>query len=84
MDLAAQFNLSVTAYGELLTPAEPAYGTLSLNAAQILDPAPVSPIEAAPFQLLAASIRTARKTAAAQDVIVAPGMVAGNTGASLS
>ncbi|KAJ6529669.1 hypothetical protein B0H19DRAFT_968101 [Mycena capillaripes] len=79
MDLASQFNLSVTAYGEQLTPPGPAYGSLLLHAPQTLDPAPVSPVTAAPFKLLAASIRTARKTAGADDVVVAPGMVAGNT-----
>ncbi|KAF7354336.1 Carboxypeptidase S [Mycena venus] len=64
MDLARKFNLSVTAYGELLTPPGSTYGSVALRAPQSLDPAPVSPISAPPFRVLAGSIRTARNTAA--------------------
>jgi Gly-Xaa carboxypeptidase len=80
MDLVAKFNLSVMVNGQLLTPVGPAYGSLSLRTPQSLDPAPVSPIYGA-FRLLARSIRTARRTAGAY-VIVAPGLLTGNTGAS--
>jgi hypothetical protein len=80
MDLAAKFNLSVTAYGELLTPAGPASGSVSLRAPQSLDPAPISPISAQPFQVLAGSILTARNTSSEAEVFVAPGLMTGNTG----
>ncbi|KAJ7865373.1 carboxypeptidase S [Mycena olivaceomarginata] len=79
MDLAAKFNLSVTAYGELLTPAGPASGSVSLRAPQSLDPAPISPISAQPFQVLAGSILTARNTSSEAEVFVAPGLMTGNT-----
>ncbi|KAJ6599934.1 hypothetical protein DFH09DRAFT_1129085 [Mycena vulgaris] len=89
-DLAAQFNLSVTAYGERLTPADAAaaaYGTLELSAPQTLEPAPVTPSDAPPFRLLAGTIRTAFRTARQgksgaekeQDVFVTPGIMTGNT-----
>jgi Gly-Xaa carboxypeptidase len=82
MDLAAQFNLSVTAYGEPLTPAGPAHGSLSLRAPLSLDPAPVSPTTGA-FRLLARTIHTTRRTRG-ETVVVAPGLLTGNTGASES
>ncbi|KAJ7737703.1 hypothetical protein B0H16DRAFT_1664708 [Mycena metata] len=59
-DLAARFNLSVTAFGELLTPAAAAsasYGSLSLRAPETLEPSPISPSDAAPFHLFAGTIR---------------------------
>ncbi|KAJ6572285.1 carboxypeptidase S [Mycena capillaripes] len=91
-DLAARFNLSVTAYGELLTPAAEAaaaYGTLELSAPQILEPAPVAPSDAAPFRLLAGTIRATFHAARAgagvnggekeKEIFVSPGMMSGNT-----
>ncbi|KAJ7154545.1 carboxypeptidase S [Mycena filopes] len=87
-DLAARFNLSVTAYGELLTPAAAAaaaYGSLSLSSPQILEPAPVSPSDAPAFALLAGSIRATFRAARADiegaetEIFVAPGMMTGNT-----
>ncbi|KAK7036266.1 carboxypeptidase S [Favolaschia claudopus] len=84
MDLAEKYNLSVIAYGEPLTPADiPTYGSVLIRAPIHLEPAPVSPIEAKPFQILAGSIRTARQTGMRttrdDDVYVAPGMMTGNT-----
>ncbi|KAJ6480583.1 carboxypeptidase S [Mycena vitilis] len=79
MDLARKFNLSVTAYGERLTPEGPYSGSLLLSASLSPDPAPTAPINAPPFQLLAASIRTARKLGGANDAIVAPGVMTGGT-----
>ncbi|KAJ7197362.1 carboxypeptidase S [Mycena pura] len=85
-ELATRFNLSVTAYGELLTPADaPAYGALSLSALRALEPAPVTPSVARPFRLLAGSIRAtfaaarAGKDTADKEVFVSPGMMTGNT-----
>ncbi|KAJ7657179.1 carboxypeptidase S [Mycena polygramma] len=79
MDLAHKFNLSVTAYGERLTPEGPYSGSLLLSASLSPDPAPAAPINAPPFQLLATSIRSARKVGGADDVIVAPGLMTGGT-----
>ncbi|KAJ7610749.1 carboxypeptidase S [Mycena polygramma] len=79
MNLAHKFNLSVTAYGERLTPEGPSSGSLLLSASLSPEPAPTAPINAPPFQLLAASIRTARKIGGADDVIVAPGLMTGGT-----
>ncbi|KAJ7670374.1 carboxypeptidase S [Mycena rosella] len=83
MDLAAQFNLSVTAYGELLTAVgASAYGTLELSAPQTLEPAPITPSDTPAFRLLAGTIRTAFQTArkdAQETIFVTPGMMTGNT-----
>ncbi|KAJ7670380.1 hypothetical protein B0H17DRAFT_1141861 [Mycena rosella] len=84
MDLAAQFNLSVTAYGELPTAAGvSAYGILELSAPQTLEPTPITPSDAMAFRLLAGTIRTAFQTArkgVQQDALFAtPGMMTGNT-----
>ncbi|KAJ7197354.1 hypothetical protein GGX14DRAFT_667815 [Mycena pura] len=85
-ELAARFNLSVTAYGELLTPADaPAYGALSLSALRALEPAPVTPSVAPLFRLLAGSIRATFAAAGAgkdtehKEVFVSPGMMTRNT-----
>ncbi|KAJ7034591.1 hypothetical protein C8F04DRAFT_956270 [Mycena alexandri] len=85
-DLAARFNLSVTAYGELLTPAAAAsYGSLTLTSPQNLEPAPVTPSDAPAYHLLAGTIRstfyTARKDVEGgkTHISVAPGMMTGNT-----
>ncbi|KAF7291986.1 Carboxypeptidase S [Mycena indigotica] len=84
--LAAEFNLSVTAYGEHLTPlGAPAYGTLELTAPQTLEPAPIAPSDAKPFKLLAGTIRAVFKTARAdtldkdKEIFVMPGIMSGNT-----
>ncbi|KAF7318359.1 Carboxypeptidase S [Mycena chlorophos] len=87
LGLAKEFNLSVTAYGQQLTPADvPAYGTLELTAPQTLEPAPIAPSDAKPFKLLAATIRATFKTARSgvedekeQEIYVMPGIMTGNT-----
>ncbi|KAJ6494687.1 hypothetical protein C8R47DRAFT_1318622 [Mycena vitilis] len=87
-DLAARFNLSFTAYGELLTPAADAaaaYGTLELSAPLALEPAPVAPSDAAPFRLLSGTIRATFHAARAgkdekeKEIFVTPGMMSANT-----
>ncbi|KAJ7056189.1 hypothetical protein C8F01DRAFT_1157035 [Mycena amicta] len=85
-ELAAEFNLSVKAYGEQLTPlGVPAYGTLELTAPQTLEPAPIAPSDAKPFKVLAGTIRTTFKTARAnksaedEEIFVMPGIMSGNT-----
>ncbi|KAJ7245403.1 hypothetical protein B0H12DRAFT_1127803 [Mycena haematopus] len=89
LDLAERFNLSVTAYGEHLTPESvPAYGELELSAPRSLEPAPISPSGsgARPYALLAGTIRsvfraarTGDAEAEAEDILVAPGVMTGNT-----
>ncbi|KAJ7154546.1 carboxypeptidase S [Mycena filopes] len=84
-DLAAGFNLSLTANGELLTPVADAYGSLSFTTRQELEPAPVTPADAPPFRLLAGTIRATFQTArrdvreGRKDVVVAPAMGPGNS-----
>ncbi|KAJ7034590.1 carboxypeptidase S [Mycena alexandri] len=87
--LAARFNLSVTANGKLITPAADAtYGSLALTTRQELEPAPVTPSNAAPFRLLAGTIRAtfhaARKDVreGKTDIVIAPAIGPGNSGAS--
>ncbi|KAJ7034588.1 hypothetical protein C8F04DRAFT_1259825 [Mycena alexandri] len=82
-DLAARFNLSVTAFGELLTPAGAAsFGSLSLRAMDTLEPAPISPWDAPAYRLLAGTIRTAfhaTRKDEEKEIFVAPGIMTGNT-----
>ncbi|KAJ7155550.1 hypothetical protein C8R43DRAFT_884619 [Mycena crocata] len=86
--LAAQFNLSYTAFGaELSEAGAPAIGTLTIKDAYgtSLEPAPVSPIsgeESAPYKLLSGTIKAtyaAHHDASPSDIAVAPGMSTGNT-----
>lgn len=60
--LAARFNLSLTAFGESITPADtPAYGTVTLSDAwgNQLAPAPVTPTgpDAVPYKVLSGTIK---------------------------
>ncbi|KAJ7746256.1 hypothetical protein B0H16DRAFT_959588 [Mycena metata] len=93
--LASRFNLTYTAFGvNVSEPGAPASGALTLGEMYALEPAPVTPTsgsEAAPYQLLAGSIRAAYETRtrrAATDsednddddpVVVAPSIMSGNT-----
>ncbi|KAJ7778399.1 carboxypeptidase S [Mycena metata] len=82
-DLAARFNLSVTAFGELLTPAGAAsFGSLSLTTIDTLEPAPISPSDAPAYRLLAGTIRAtfhAVHKDEEKEIFVAPTLMAGNT-----
>ncbi|KAJ7737718.1 hypothetical protein B0H16DRAFT_1730219 [Mycena metata] len=85
-NLAARFNLSITANGKLIMPAtDVTYGSLALTTRQELDPAPVTPSNAAPFHLLAGTIRAtfhvARKDVreGKTDIVVAPAIGPGNS-----
>ncbi|KAJ7737717.1 hypothetical protein B0H16DRAFT_103158 [Mycena metata] len=82
-DLAARFNLSVTAFGELLTPVgAPSFGSLALTTIDTLEPAPISPSDAPPYRLLAGTIRAtfhATRKDEEKEIFVAPSMMAGNT-----
>jgi Gly-Xaa carboxypeptidase len=92
-DLAGRFNLSVTAYGERLTPAADAaaaYGTLELSAPRGLEPAPVTPSGGRAYALLAGTIRATFRAARSahmngkeEEIYVAPGLMTENTGASV-
>ncbi|KAJ7749211.1 hypothetical protein B0H16DRAFT_1420431 [Mycena metata] len=86
-EIAARFNLSVTAFGELLTPAAAAgasYGSLSLRAPETLEPSPISPSDTPPFHLFAGTIRAtfhaARKDVKGgeKEIFIAPGVMPGN------
>ncbi|KAJ7712167.1 carboxypeptidase S [Mycena olivaceomarginata] len=89
-ELAERFNLSVTAYGERLTPAADAaaaYGTLELSAPRRLEPAPVTPSGGRAYALLAGTIRATFRAARSaringkeeEEIYVAPGLMTGNT-----
>ena len=88
--LAYRFNLTYTAFGEPLSPADaPAHGTLSLRAPYTLEPAPITPTDAAPYALLAGTIKAtyaAHRASLAGDagVVVRPGIMTGNTGECFS
>lgn len=88
--LARRFNLTYTAFGEHLSPADaPAHGTLSLRAPYMLEPAPITPTDAAPYVLFAGTIKAtyaAHRVSLAgdDDVIVRPGIMSGNTGECFS
>jgi Gly-Xaa carboxypeptidase len=84
---AEKFNLSLVAFGTRLTDADaPSYGTLELSDAwgTALEPAPITPTDAAPYKLLAGTIKEVyashRGGAPDQDINVAPGIMSGNTG----
>ncbi|KAK7059850.1 carboxypeptidase S [Favolaschia claudopus] len=88
---ASKFNLSVKAFGEVLSSLENAAGTLEFTAHNELEPAPITPSDEAPYALLAGTIRTVFKVARAdkgkgtegdvkeKEIIVSPGMMTGNT-----
>ncbi|EIN06189.1 carboxypeptidase S [Punctularia strigosozonata HHB-11173 SS5] len=88
-DLADKFNLSYTAFGEKVsTEAEgaPAWGTLTLTDAwgTALEPAPITPTDAAPYKVLSGTIKAAyaahRGLSYEEDAItIAPGIMTGNT-----
>lgn len=90
--LASQFNLSYTAFGNQISDVNaPSYGSLTVSDAwgASLEPAPITPSsgdDAAPFQLLAGTIKTVyrahRNVTDDETVVVSPGIMSGNTGAS--
>ena len=87
--LAKEFNLTYTAFGlEISTEDGPAAGTLTLTHAfgTVLEPAPVTPTseDSAPWQLLSGTIKATfnahRDLDGADNIIVSPGIMSGNTG----
>lgn len=86
--LAHKFNLSYTAFGAHITEeSASAYGTLTLSDAwgTALAPAPISPIDAPEYALLSGTIKAAynshRSLEGDDQIVVAPGIMTGNTGA---
>ncbi|KDQ15518.1 hypothetical protein BOTBODRAFT_108726 [Botryobasidium botryosum FD-172 SS1] len=85
MPLAKHFDLAFSAGGVNITsPANPA-GALVISDAfgRTFEPAPITPTNAAPYKLLSGTIRAAyangRGRTSGNEMIVAPGMAAGNT-----
>jgi len=89
-DLAHRFNLTFTAFGTPVSPASnPAFGTLTLDNpfGHALEPAPIAPTDedAAPYRVLSGTIKATydahRSLNGGDNIIVAPGIMSGNTGA---
>lgn len=85
-NLATKFNLSYEAFGKNVNPEKTnTYGNLKLSDAwgTALAPAPITPTglgdKAAPFQLLAGTIRTTNKVHRGGNVVVSPAIMSGNT-----
>jgi Gly-Xaa carboxypeptidase len=84
---AEKFNLSLTAFGTKLTDSDkPTYGTLELTDAwgTALEPAPVTPVNGAPYKLLSGTIKAVYAAhrpehVKEQSIAVAPGIMSGNT-----
>jgi Gly-Xaa carboxypeptidase len=87
--LANQFNLSFDAFGVIIRE-EGSKGSLTLGDPfhDSLEPAPISPLDAAPYRLLSGTIKAAfnshHNLAGADNIIVTPGTMSGNTGQSLT
>ena len=84
--LATKFNLSYTAFGVSQSDKDaPAYGTLTLSEPfhPGLEPAPVTPIDEEPYQLLSGTIRAAynaHRSLEGDNISVAPSIMSANTG----
>ena len=84
--LATKFNLSYTAFGVGVSDEDvPAYGKLTLSPFETgLTPAPITPTDAPPYHLLSGTIKAvynAHRTINGSDnIVVAPGIMSGNTG----
>ncbi|KIJ51557.1 hypothetical protein M422DRAFT_26960, partial [Sphaerobolus stellatus SS14] len=81
--IASKFNLSVEAFGTDLTGDKTVSGSLIISDAwgSALEPAPVSPSDSAPYDLLSATIKASVYDYGIIDkeVIVAPSIMTGNT-----
>jgi Gly-Xaa carboxypeptidase len=86
-DLAKTFNLTYSAFGERISEeGAAASGTLTLSKAFHIgrDPAPITPTDAAPYQLLSGTIKATYNihrsiNNASDSIIVAPSSLSGNT-----
>lgn len=78
--------MSYTAFGNPVTPrGEQAYGTLTLSTNTVLEPAPITPSDGAPYRILSGSVKATydshRNLEGSSDgLIVSPGIMTGNTG----
>jgi Gly-Xaa carboxypeptidase len=100
MPLAKEFNLSLVAFGKHLSKEDAtakAWGSLELSDAwgTALEPAPITPSDAKPYQLLAKTIKAVyaahrsdhlvgeekdkKRKEKADEIIIAPGIMSGNT-----
>jgi Gly-Xaa carboxypeptidase len=85
--LASSYNLTFDAFGNITDPDAPSSGILTLSDAfhTGLEPAPLTPVNATPYHLLSGTIKTTynthRSIKGRDNIYVAPGMMAGNTGA---
>lgn len=83
--LATQFNLSFTAFGlSQSDESAPAYGTLTLSEPfhPGLEPAPITPIDEEPYQLLSGTIKAtynAHRSLKGDNINVAPSVMSANT-----
>ncbi|KAJ3566922.1 hypothetical protein NP233_g6693 [Leucocoprinus birnbaumii] len=84
--IAKKYNLTYTAFGDNISSVDdPSQGSLILEVAfdDALEPAPITPTNAAPYKLLSGTIKAAynryRDLEGSNNVIVAPGMMTGNT-----
>lgn len=90
--LARAFNLSYTAFGTpIIQSTEATLGGLVVTNPDGLDPAPTVPTDkgAKPFALLSGTIQatyTKRREVRgeARELVIAPGIISGNTGASFN
>lgn len=87
--LARNFNLTFTAFGENISGGDaPSEGSLTIYEPfhDGLEPAPLTPTgeDAAPYQLLSGTIKATynshRGLEGPDNIVVAPGMMTGNTG----
>ncbi|KAL1747945.1 hypothetical protein HDZ31DRAFT_30902 [Schizophyllum fasciatum] len=85
--IAAKHNLTFEAFGKpiITAPDTPAYGHLNLSVAfgHALDPAPVTPTDAAPYEFLSGTIKATynghRGGGEDNSIVVAPSISTGNT-----
>ncbi|KLO11594.1 carboxypeptidase S [Schizopora paradoxa] len=84
--LAEKFNLSYTAFGQkVYTGSGAKYGSLDISDAwgTALEPAPITPMDGEAFKLLSGTIKATynaqRKFKNSEEIIVAPGIMTGNT-----
>lgn len=79
---AHELKLSFDAFGSIISTEPDAAGQLTVSSyRQSLEPAPISPIDALPYHLLAGTIRKTWGTGKGKDsgepIFVAPGMMSG-------
>ena len=88
LELAEKLNMTLESFGRTVRIGSDGKITLSAAWNYALEPAPVTPIDDAPYKLLSGTIRatynTHRGSTRKQEIVVAPGIITGNTGSGLS